>query len=147
MTYFVWDWKNFLAYTRLWITKKQLLSILRLRLQLVRLKNDRKTKVSYNGDFFRKSKNEGKAWELEKQKNVIWSFCTSSSSGDQVDGLPLALYYVACFASCSGVSQVDGLPPVQNKHAGSASYLFFGRVCEYNFYPKQYTVKANIIMK
>ena len=54
-----WFLKKFVKCMRLRIIKKQLLSISRLRLQVVRLKNDQKTEVSYNGEIFQKMRKSG----------------------------------------------------------------------------------------
>ena len=102
---FFWFLKKFVKFLRLRIIKEQLLSILRLRLQLVRLKNDRKTEVSYSGDFFQKMKKwEIKMWKNWNLKKLIkkhyMKLLYEFSSGNQVDGLPLALHKDAVSASC-----------------------------------------------
>ena len=62
---------------------------------------------------------------LEKFRNLIkkWfsAFCTCPPSGNQVEGLPLAL----------------------NKDAESASWLRFGRACKHKIYRKMYAFDEN----
>ena len=54
-------------------------------------------------------------------KNYFQDFCTCAPSGNQVDGLPLAL----------------------SKDAESASWLRSGRACERKIYKKMYGVNEN----
>ena len=65
-------------------------------MQLVRHKNDKKIKVSYPYDFF--SENEKMRVKNEKTKTTK-NFCARPPSGNQVEGLPLALHKDAESAS------------------------------------------------
>ena len=63
--------------------------------------------------------------------NVIW--CKKDTVSN----------YAACFASCSGVNQVDDLPPASNKDAVSASSPRCDRAPDHKIYKRMYSIEIN----